>query len=331
MVANKVPLVLDGFSLSIEKVCKYVQGHYSRVELSPDAEKRIHLGRQVVDRYVKENIQSYGISTGVGAQKDYDIASEMSVFNRKLLIAHSTVVPGPLLSKNTVKGTLLIQLNLYATGRCGISWKLVQALLQRINDETLPDAVDGCSTGASDIVTLSQMALPFFGKSVTGKPPLNHPLLELSAKEGLSLMNSNSAGLSITTLSLHEARRIMMAFDFAGAMSLEAIRGQLKSYLPIVDKVHYQPAQKISASNIRKVLEGSILWQDGQAKFLQDPLSFRCIAQVHAAAWAAQTWTEDIVQTEINASVDNPLVDFNEDGEDAGSSCISHGNIWKDQ
>jgi histidine ammonia-lyase len=65
-----------------------------------------------------------------------------------------------------------------------------------------------------------------------------------------------------------------------------------------------------SAERVRKMLEGSFLWDQNPERQLQDPLSFRAVSQVHGAAFEALAQTEKLLLLHINSSDDNPAVDF---------------------
>ena len=52
---------------------------------------------------------------------------------------------------------------------------------------------------------------------------------------------------------------------------------------PEIPDARPYPGLAESVSRIRAALEGSSLWEPGAARSLQDPLSFRCIPQVHGA------------------------------------------------
>src|SRR5439155_22197168 len=56
------------------------------------------------------------------------------------------------------------------------------------------------------------------------------------------------------------------------------------------------------------LLAGSYLWDEGAARNLQDPLSFRTLPQVHGAARDALAFAERQLTIELNASQENPLV-----------------------
>jgi histidine ammonia-lyase len=61
-------------------------------------------------------------------------------------------------------------------------------------------------------------------------------------------------------------------------------------------------------ARFRELLEGSSLWDPGAARNLQDPLTFRCLPQVHGAVREAFAFTRAQLELELNASQENPLV-----------------------
>ncbi|HEY8287002.1 MAG TPA: aromatic amino acid lyase, partial [Chloroflexota bacterium] len=69
-----------------------------------------------------------------------------------------------------------------------------------------------------------------------------------------------------------------------------------------------QPGYVAMVRRFRDLLVGSLLWDDGAARFLQDPLSFRCVAHVHGALRATLDALILTLETDLNSSTDNPLV-----------------------
>src|SRR6516225_7424535 len=67
----------------------------------------------------------------------------------------------------------------------------------------------------------------------------------------------------------------------------------------------------------------------GAARFLQDPLTFRCIPHIHGAARDALDYARNILHLELNSSQSNPVVvvpDGNEPGNEQGR-IVSVGNF----
>jgi len=315
-------VVLDGETLSLPTLERIAAGGIA-VSLSPAAHARIQAGRAVVEDMVARKVPAYGITTGFGSQKDYALAEhELIEFNRRVIVGHSTFAPGEAASIEAVRTALAIQLNLYATGRSGVRPELVEVLLLRLNAGLVPSVVTGSSVGASDIVSLSQMALPLLGLNGPGENS-DGPIVPggLAAKEAMSLMNSNTLTLAEAAVALIEARRLLTAFDKGAALSLEGLRGNPYAWGEAVDRAHPQAGQQTAGKHLRCLLAGSRLWTAGESRFLQDPLSFRCVPQIHGAAYATLTWAEGILETELNASVDNPTVDI------AAGVTVSHGNM----
>lgn len=293
------------------------------VDLSIAGRAAIQKARAVVDRLVDDGIPAYGITTGVGSQKDFAVSREaIARYNNLMITAHATMAPGADASADVVRAALAIQLSLFAKGRSGVRLELAESLLARLQADDLPAARLGSSVGASDIVAMSQLAVPLLGKAGVapgGTGPM--PLAGLAAKEAVSLLNSNSLMLAEAALALMEVRALLDAAALAGALSMEGFRGNLRAWSKEVDEARGQPGQVRVGTSLRAALGESRLWQAGEARFLQDPLSFRCIPQIHGAAEAAYDFAHAIFETELSSACDNPLIDAET------SAFISHGNM----
>ena len=89
------------------------------------------------------------------------------------------------LGRLPVRGALAIQLALFACGRSGVRLELVESLLARLQADDLPTARLGSSVGASDIVAMSQLAVPLIGRIGAGPGGAGPaPIGGLAAKEG---------------------------------------------------------------------------------------------------------------------------------------------------
>lgn len=293
------------------------------VALSEEGREAITRARRIVDRLVEEEIPAYGITTGVGSQKDFALSREaIARYNDLMITAHATMAPGRRAPKAVVRAALGIQLALFARGRSGVRLELVESLLARLAADDLPDAQLDSSLGASDIVGMSQLAVPLIGKAGVGPGGAGpRPLPGLAAKEAISLLNSNSLMLAEGVLVLAELRALLDAATVTGAVSIEGFRGQLQSWSATVDAGRGQPGQARTGAALRAALEGSRLWQPGEARFLQDPLSFRCVPQIHGAVEAAFDFAQGIFEAELSAACDNPMIDL------SSEAFISHGNM----
>jgi histidine ammonia-lyase len=295
----------------------------AKLELSAAGRKAIIAARAVVDRLVDSATPAYGITTGVGSQKDFEVSrAAIERFNTLMITAHATVMPGENAPDCVVRAAMAIQLALFAKGRSGIRLDLFESLLARFQADDLPDVRLGASVGAADIVAMSQMAVPLLGKHGVGAGGAGpNPIRSLAAKEAVSLLSSNSLMLAQGALALAEVRALLDAAAVAGALSMEGFRGNVQSWSARVDQARGQPGQLRAGTALRAALAGSALWQPGEARLLQDPLSFRCIPQIHGAAESAYDFAYGAFETELSSACDNPLIDTSD------GAFISHGNM----
>ncbi len=309
------PLVLDGESLSPGLLVETAQSGRD-VALSEDAWARILASRRIVDDIVESGQAAYGVTTGVGSQKDFTVSSDaVASYNERLIKAHATRVPGPTLKPETVRAVLIYMANAFGSGFSGVSEDLVRLLINRINTGDMPEIDASGSVGASDLVPLAQIAhwlLSSEEAKANGLP---------RAKEAISLINSNAVSLSTGAEQLSEAERLLSMFDVTAAVSLEGFRGNPWAVSEQANATHRREGQVKSARAMRRILAESVLWQTGEPRFLQDPLSFRCASQVHGAAWEVYVRARDVWTTELNAVHDNPIIDV-----DTGWA-ISQGNM----
>lgn len=147
--------------------------------------------------------------------------------------------------------------------------------------------------------------------------------IQFEAKEGLAVVNGTQAMTAYAAWSLLQARNLLKTADIAGAISLEALLGTLTPFDARIHAVRPHPGQGAVASNIRRLLDGSPIvasHRDSEHK-VQDAYSLRCMAQIHGAVRDAIAHVIAVVEREVNAVTDNPLV-FPEDG-----AVLSGGNF----
>jgi len=309
------PLILDGEKLDPGLL---VQAALSSrpVDLSDEAWKRISMSRGIVDGIVESGQAAYGVTTGVGSQKDFAVpADAVSSYNERLIKAHATRVPGPVLKPATVRAAMIYMANAFGRGFSGVSADLVRLLLNKINTGEMPEIDASGSVGASDLVPLAQIAHWLLSSDEAKANNLPR------AKEAVSLINSNAISLSLGAEQLVETEQLLATFDLAAALALEGFRGNPWAVSEAANASHRRTGQSKSAMAMRKILAKSELWQTGSPRFLQDPLSFRCASQVHGAAWDVYSRALEVWTVELNTVQDNPIIDLDT------ASAISNGNM----
>jgi histidine ammonia-lyase len=308
-------VTLDGVSLTCaELVC--AANRKSKVILARGAEDRIIKGRDVVQRFVANGSEGYGITTGVGSQKDFKISLDgMRDFNRRLARAHATHAGGAILPKNRVRAAMIILVNEFSLGLSGVSAPLVHMIIKQINTAEMPEVSSYGTVGAADLIPMSQIA------NWLQENPEAEILGIPGPKETLSLINTNAITLATGADVLIEARALLKLANLSLAVSLEAFRGNLNSISEKVNSAHQRTGQAKVSADIRALLEDSVLWRGGAARRIQDPLSFRCATQIHGALQELLERAVEVWDQELNSVTDNPIVDVED-------HCVrSHGNM----
>lgn len=286
------------------------------IDVSEDAKRRIKAARAYVDQIVAEGRPAYGITTGVGSQKDSRVDMEaVALYNQRLVKGHATRVPGPSWEPETVRGALVVLLNGFAKGNSGVSPELVDLLVKKIAEDEMPTIDASGSVGASDLVPLAQTAE--WVLSSDEAKSANLP----KAKETLSLINCNAFTLSAGAQHVTDLFRLLDVYSLTLATTFEAFRSNLDAISEPVNSVQTRSGQGKVAADLRRHMKGSALWGSGASRFLQDPLSFRTASQVHGAAYECGKWLESVWNSELNSVNDNPIIDR------SNGRAYSHGNM----
>jgi histidine ammonia-lyase len=214
---------------------------------------------------------------------------------------------------------------------------VVDLLLDMLRRGVHPCIPSQGSVGASgDLAPLAHLALVLIGEGEAefqgivlpgGKALERAGLrpLELEAKEGLALINGTQMTTAVGALAVLRGERLCTHADLVGAMSLEALRGSMRPFDPRVQEVRPHPGQARTAANLRALLRGSeIMESHRDRKKVQDAYSLRCMPQIHGATRDALAWARTVLEREIMASVDNPLIFASEGGE---AEFVSGGNF----
>lgn len=279
----------------------------------------------------------YGVNTGFGALAETRIgAGEIRTLQHNLLRSHACGV-GPDLPAPVVRAMIALRAQVLAMGCSGVRPLVIERLMQLLEHDVLPRIPAQGSVGASgDLAPLAHLALvligegeaDFEGSRISGAEVVARAGIEplqLEAKEGLALINGTQMMLAIGGLAVVEGERLCRIADIVGAMSLEALEGSSRPFDPRIQAVRPHPGQAASAGNLRGLLaESEIMASHKDCKKVQDPYSLRCMPQVHGATRDVLLFARQMLEREILAATDNPLVFV----DDAGNAeVISGGNF----
>ncbi len=307
----------SGISLSALKNLFYSS---ESLELSDVAIQQIQKARTYLDSFSGDNgAPVYGVNTGFGSLCNTIIPdSDMSQLQRNLLISHACGM-GEEVPSEIVRLMLLLKILGLSKGFSGVQLETVQILLDLYNNKMTPVVYQQGSLGASgDLAPLSHMCLPllglgevdFNGKRISGETALqilNKKPIVFKSKEGLALINGTQFMSAYATFNIWRSENLIAKSNITGALSLEAYDGRTEPFLHALHEVRPHTGQLHIAQEFRNLLEGSEIASQNK-NHVQDPYSFRCIPQVHGASWDTLQYVTTVVETEINAVTDNPVV-----------------------
>jgi histidine ammonia-lyase len=326
-------IVIDGESLTLEKMAA-VALHSAPVELAQSARDRVIANRAVIDRALASSVPIYGVTTGFGKLSDVRILhEEIQQLQVNLLRSHACGIGDPL-PESEVRAAILLRANSLAKGYSGVRPEIIGSLIDLLNKSVHPVVPSRGSVGASgDLAPSAHMALVLIGEGeaiykgecLSGSEALRRaglPVIQLKAKEGLSLLNGTQFMAAVGGMALWRALNLIDTADVAAALTVEMLLGSRVASDLRIQRVRPHPGQQKTAANILRMLADSeIVESHKNCGRLQDAYSLRCVPQVHGAVRDALEHVKRVLQVEMNSATDNPLV-FTE-----GDEVLPGGNF----
>lgn len=312
-------VIITGNSLTLEEIVSVCRNYYE-VELSQSAVDKIIESRKIVDGFVENEDVIYGITTGFGKFSDVSISKEESRLLQKNLIITHAVGAGKPFETEVVRGIILLRINNLAKGYSGAKLETIQTMIDMLNKRVHPIVPQKGSLGSSgDLAPLSHMVLPmiglgkaeYMGEVMNGEEAMKKagiPVIELTSKEGLALINGTQVMTAVGALTVYDALNLVKVSDIAAALSFEAHNGVVDALDHKVHDVRPHKGQMDTARILLQLLEESkMTTRQGEIR-VQDAYSLRCTPQVHGASKDAINYIKEKVEIEINSVTDNPLI-----------------------
>ncbi len=311
-------LVIKGSGLTIKDVVN-VARHNEKVELHPEAVKRIETCRAMLEKKIIAKEIMYGVNTGIGEFSEIVLTDEqVQQFQRYLIYNHAAGIGDPM-PIEWVRGAMVGRINVHAHGNSGCRPVITQTLVDMLNKGVTPYVCQKGSVGAcGDLAPMSQIALLMMGEGkayykgelLQGKEALDRagiPVPGLQARDGLATINGSNVLTAMSALFLFDANNFLKQAEIAASMSLEALKANMKPYNLKLHELRGFPGAVRSAAAINKMVTGGDL-KEGKIKCkVQDAYSMRSTPQVIGAAHDAISWSIKQVEIELNGVGDNPI------------------------
>lgn len=339
LTATSVSAVeLNGSSLTQDDAWAIAEG--APVSIAPEARDRVKKSYELVLEAAKSGKEIYGLTVGVGLNKDHKVISangELSEevkaasrrFNYSTLRSHS-IGAGPALDPKLVRLAMVIRLNTLLKGGSGVQPRVAELYEEFLNKGVTPVVPTKGSLGDADITLASHVGSAMIGewkvinkdgKQVASMEVLKEkgikPLIP-EGKDALGILSNSSVAMAMTMDAAKAVRQILKVTPIVYGISLEGLNGNVAPFLPQTVDFHPFPGLAEKASELRKVLAGSYLWDKDESRRLQDPLCFRTTVYTLSEAQNALNDLDKVINVQINGSDDNPgvMVDADRTGAD---------------
>ncbi len=311
-------ITLTGKNLTIEDLV-LVARHGAQIQLDPGALERIDRCRALLDRKIEAGETMYGINTGIGELVGVRLTAEQTAeFQKYLIYNHSAGIGEPMPIEH-VRGAMLSRVNMHCLGHSACRRQITETYVAMLNAGVTPVVCQKGSVGAcGDLAPMSQIALSLLGEGESFYEGERLPTAEalqragipvpgLEVRDGLSAINGSNVIAAITSLVLYDGERWIKQAEIAAAMTLEALKANMKPYQSRLHELRGFPGAVTTASNLRQVIDGSDLATGKVTVKLQDAYSMRSTPQVIGALRDSMAYTRKQVETELNGAADNPL------------------------
>ncbi len=306
--------------LTVGKALKLANGKLKGI-LDEEVMQKIHTSAEAIQKIVTNEDIVYGINTGFGILASTPISkANTQLLQYKIVQSHSVGV-GKSIDPTIAKLMLITKVHALAQGYSGIQLTTLERIIWHIDHNAIPIVPEKGSVGASgDLAPLAHLFLPLIGLgeiayknekitteklfSIAGLKPI-----VLGPKEGLALINGTQFILAFAVKAVEQMNNCLEAADIIGALSLEALAGIRSPFDKRLHELRPYKGSQLVAQRLRLLLKDSQL-ENLYTQFnkVQDPYSLRCMPQVHGASRNAWLHLKELVEIELNAVTDNPII-----------------------
>ena len=313
-----MPIEFGNTQLTTEKLVDIAR-FGKKIELHSDAVDRINICRTMLEKKIQAGEIMYGVNTGIGEFSEVVLDDDqIQDFQKYLIYNHAAGIgdPAPI---EYVRGAMAGRINVHSKGRSGCRLEITQTMVDMLNKGVTPFVCQKGSVGAcGDLAPMSQIALLMLGEGqayykgelLDGKVAMERagiPIPGLMARDGLAIINGSNVLTAMSAILIYDTNRWFKQAEIACAMSLEALKANMKPYLPKLHEARGFPGAIRSAKAIRKLVENGDLAENKIKCKVQDAYSMRSTPQVIGAAHDALAFAKSQVEIELNGVGDNPI------------------------
>lgn len=308
--------------------------HNARLEIDEATMKAVRDCYAFLEDFSKDKI-IYGINTGFGPMAQWRVDDEnLRALQYNIIRSHSTGAGEPL-DDFFVRASMLARLGSFLQAKSGVHPEIVELLTEFINRGIHPFIPKHGSVGASgDLVQLAHIALCLIGegkvhyrgewretKDVMKECGLKP--LDIHIREGLSTTNGTSVMTGISAVNQLDAENLLRWAEIAAVWMNEIAASYDDFMAEPLNECRRHEGQKKIAADLRLLSKGSKCMQKREVKLydeghkdvkvfhdkVQAYYSLRCTPQVLGPIYETLQNSRRVIEEELNAASDNPIVD----------------------
>ena len=306
----------------------------ARLEIDEKSMAAVDACYRFLSQFAKDKV-IYGINTGFGPMAQWRVDdAHLKELQYNIIRSHATGAGEPL-DDVFVRAAMLARLGSFLQAKSGIHPDAVRLLQEFINRGIHPFIPKHGSVGASgDLVQLAHIALCLIGegkvhyggewrptKEVLSECGLRP--MEIHIREGLSATNGTSVMTGISVINQLDAENLLRHATLA-AVWMNEIAGSYDDFMAApLNACRRHPGQIHIAEELRRLSEGSRCLQERKVKLydsehaetevftdkVQAYYSLRCTPQILGPVYETLQTSRRIIEDELNAASDNPIVD----------------------
>jgi histidine ammonia-lyase len=140
-------LIITGNNLTVNDLIK-VARYGQKVELHPDAKRRINECRAMLEKKIVAHEIMYGVNTGIGEFSEIVLNDDQIKDFQKYLVYNHAAGIGEPASAEIVRGAMLGRINVHAHGNSGNRLEITETLVEMLNKGVTPFVCQKGSVGA---------------------------------------------------------------------------------------------------------------------------------------------------------------------------------------
>lgn len=305
-----------------------------KVTISEEELQRVEESYTFLQHFASEKV-IYGINTGFGPMAQYRVDDQyLTDLQYNIIRSHSTGAGEPL-EDVYVKSAMIARLGSFVQGKSGIHPEIVYLLQEFINRDIIPFVPRHGSVGASgDLVQLAHIALCLIGEGKVHYKgswcPTSEVLtkehltpLQIHIREGLSATNGTSVMTGIGIVNQYYTEKLLQ-WSVISTVWMNEIASSFDDFMAEpLNACRRHEGQIYIAEQMREIASTSHcmqqreheLYDNGHATEkvfehkVQAYYSLRCTPQILGPIYETLQNTRKILEEELNAASDNPIVD----------------------